>query len=507
MGAYAIDRLPYPNRAGERARVGVTWAEAVSLCEREGKRLCTELEWERACKGPEEHIYPWGDAFDAEACPRQKDGVLGRRPKCQSGYGVADLVGIASEWTASDDFRSRHETDPASKKVIRGAGPVGWLTARCAQSRGRDPDQSFGGVGFRCCRGTPNRPEVMLPPDDQPPLESLDELPLDASTLLKLMPAHHRSISGVTISLDRVLRWRPVPYEELLVVRWKAKPDEREKRPYFELAVFKACPDRAHLAARMKGPVAEVKKPELEGDRQVLRASVSTDTQKGELILRFAHGKVTITEPGWVQRGNRLEPPPANDTKGRCPGDMVLAGPVCIDRYEAPNAKGRSPYAFRTAAEGQAWCEAREKRLCTDVEWERACRGRAGTTLPYGDTHRPGRCTDDKTWKSPNWPVLATHPHPAATREADRLFDADPSGQRTQCKSADGAFDMTGNVAEWVKRTRNFHTRHDHVLMGCYWSGCFKGATPSCSSANTAHPGDFRTAEAGFRCCRDPAKK
>jgi len=505
LGAYEMDRLPYPNRAGERARRDVTWNEARDLCERAGKRLCTELEWERACKGPAETIYPWGHVFDGEACPRQEDARLGARTSCESGYGLIDMVGIAGEWTASDDRRLLDSEASPTMKIVRGAGPVGWLTARCARSEGRDPAKGYPDVGFRCCGGGPNAAEVVLPPDPKPPLSPTEELSDDhVASLLKAMPKHHREITGVNITLDRALTWRPVPHEELLVARWKATPKKKADRPYYELVVFNRCEDRAYVAARMKGPVAEVNRPRPDDDRQVLKATVTTDTQQGEVTLRFTHGKVTLSQPSWVQRGNRLEPPPA-DEAGRCPGDMVLAGPVCIDRYEAPNVRGRSPYAFRTATEGEAWCKGRDKRLCTDVEWERACRGRVGTKLPYGDAHEPGRCTDDKAWKSPNWPVLASHPHPAATREADRLYDADPSGQRSGCVSAAGAFDMTGNVAEWVKRTRSFHSQHQHVLMGCYWSGCFKGATPRCGFANTAHPGDFRTAEAGFRCCRAPA--
>ena len=40
-------------------------------------------------------------------------------------------------------------------------------------------------------------------------------------------------------------------------------------------------------------------------------------------------------------------------------------------------------------------------------------------------------------------------------------------------------------------------------MKGCYWSGCYGGSGPSCSFVNSAHPGVFRTYEAGFRCCKD----
>lgn len=188
-----------------------------------------------------------------------------------------------------------------------------------------------------------------------------------------------------------------------------------------------------------------------------------------------------------------------------CPADMVLAGEVCIDQYEAPNEAGQPPLAMQTAYDGEAWCEARGKRLCTDVEWVRACEGPPpGTPYPYGETYVAHRCNDDKTWIAPSWTTLGSWPSEAAQEEAERLYQADPSGERGDCVSAEGAFDLTANVAEWVVRTVPNANNYDHVMKGCYWAGCFGGSKPSCGFVNPAHPGGFRTYEAGFRCCRAP---
>ncbi|MBW2458287.1 MAG: SUMF1/EgtB/PvdO family nonheme iron enzyme, partial [Deltaproteobacteria bacterium] len=145
------------------------------------------------------------------------------------------------------------------------------------------------------------------------------------------------------------------------------------------------------------------------------------------------------------------------------------------------------------------------KRPCTDVEWIVACEGSAGTTYPYGDTYVPHRCNDDKLWIPPDWEVLGTWPSQAAQQEAAALYQADPSGSRADCLSEDGAGDLTGNVAEWVVRTLPNSNNHDHVMKGCYWAGCYGGTNPNCSFVNPAHPGAFRSYEAGFRCCRDLA--
>ncbi|MBI4950695.1 MAG: SUMF1/EgtB/PvdO family nonheme iron enzyme, partial [Myxococcales bacterium] len=188
---------------------------------------------------------------------------------------------------------------------------------------------------------------------------------------------------------------------------------------------------------------------------------------------------------------------------GPCAADMVLAGSACVDRFEAPNVAGVPPLAMQTAYDGEVWCAARGKRLCTDVEWIRACEGASATPYPYGDTWVAHRCNDDKTWIPPDWGVLASWPSQAAQDEAAALYQGDPSGSREACLSEDGAFDLTGNVAEWVVRTIPNANDYDHVMKGCYWSGCYGGTLPNCSFVNPAHPGGFRSYEAGFRCCRD----
>lgn len=196
------------------------------------------------------------------------------------------------------------------------------------------------------------------------------------------------------------------------------------------------------------------------------------------------------------------------DSSG-CPSDMISIGEgdaakaFCMDRYEAPNVAGAKPLAFQIAPDGQKWCEGRGKRLCTEAEWVRACNGVDSRPYPYGTTYVRGKCDDDATWIAPSWTTLGTYPSDASIAEAQRLYQADPSGSRTGCVSEEGAFDLTGNVAEWVVRSFPNANNYDHVMKGCYWSGCYGGSPPSCAFVNPAHPGTFRSYEAGFRCCKD----
>ncbi|MBZ0252485.1 MAG: SUMF1/EgtB/PvdO family nonheme iron enzyme, partial [Candidatus Methylomirabilis sp.] len=103
-----IDLYEFPNRKGEKPVTGVTWYESRALCEAVGKRLCTEEEWEKACKGTEGSAYPYGHAFDPEVCDGgrapydlEDKAPSGSKPGCDSGYGVFDLSGSVNEWTAS----------------------------------------------------------------------------------------------------------------------------------------------------------------------------------------------------------------------------------------------------------------------------------------------------------------------------------------------------------------------------------------------------------------------
>lgn len=190
-------------------------------------------------------------------------------------------------------------------------------------------------------------------------------------------------------------------------------------------------------------------------------------------------------------------------TPGQCPADTVAFATYCMDRYEAPNIEGELPFYYQTAPDGEAWCATKGKRLCTEAEWKSACEGPSGNEYPYGDTYKAHACNDDKTWKAPNWTALGKYPAPEGQAEADRLYQGDPSGSRTMCLTDTGVFDLTGNVAEWVKRSYPHANNYDYVVKGCFWSQCYMDTTPDCNFTNSAHPPGFRSYEFGFRCCMD----
>jgi hypothetical protein len=144
LGSFRIDRLPYPNRPGEPPRTSVTREDAERLCAERSARLCTELEWERACKGPNSDRYPGGAAWDASCAADPAH--------CATGFDVLAMGAALREWTAS-----RAEIDGKPQTIARGAARGAPPEAhRCAARTPLAPDTSAADLGFRCCSGAPN---------------------------------------------------------------------------------------------------------------------------------------------------------------------------------------------------------------------------------------------------------------------------------------------------------------------------------------------------------------
>jgi len=218
MRPFYVDVYPFLNEPGSLPSVGIPHAEAIAACEGQGKRLCTELELERACKGPQNTTYEYGDSYRASACgtgTARAPGPNGMNTACSSGFGVHDLHGGAWMWTAS--AWKRDPAKPGLVAVRGGNGAPGELVGRCANGRGVKPTVTSNEIGFRCCAGEANPFEVTVAIARGEPLSLKPPDGKIAPALEKLVRSDPAAPKTGSFTVERMWIWRPFGNEEIWI--------------------------------------------------------------------------------------------------------------------------------------------------------------------------------------------------------------------------------------------------------------------------------------------------
>lgn len=146
--------------------VHITWSQAKNYCENwaDGD-LPTEAQWEKAARGTDARIYPWGNEAPNKDLLNHNSSVgdvteAGSYKNGKSPYGVDDMAGNVWEWVNDWHDATYYQSSPSSNPLGPNSGQYRELrggswndldyTIRAVNRYGEPPTLAFSNIGFRC---------------------------------------------------------------------------------------------------------------------------------------------------------------------------------------------------------------------------------------------------------------------------------------------------------------------------------------------------------------------
>ncbi len=239
-----------PRGMDEHAVTGVDYEDAETYAQWAGKRLPTDVEWEKAARGADGRIFPWGNHWEPGACNADSGGtdamithpaVVGSHPRDRSVYGVYDMAGNVMEWVG-------YATPPG---LVRGgsfAQAAPWQFSCSARVIHPTNHGGLGYIGFRCAMDAgrvtrttsrlPTRPGIKKTPDPGSVSNKVrrPDATLIGSESIRIFPVYEldpdrKSYQNAMFHYIGDLREEKLTTEEMVPWRFEAQipymPDDR----------------------------------------------------------------------------------------------------------------------------------------------------------------------------------------------------------------------------------------------------------------------------------------
>jgi hypothetical protein len=290
---------------------------------------------------------------------------------------------------------------------------------------------------------------------------------------------------GTTLNVDKVIIGRIIKDKKQGYVIWAKLVDVSKRDVEFTASVEGVLgADLNQLAISLGQKVIDwLPKPgESEGtvrNRRLSQEKAEEDAkqrEQEELLKKLAYRK-----PGTCPQGMVLVPAGEFTMGSKDNPKKVKVDEFCIDVYEFPNQKGELPFRKAEWFAAKEECKAQGKRLCTEAEWEKACKGTKGFMYPYGDQPEQRKCN-------------------TATLEENKLIKNQVAqcGTYKECVNDYGIYDMSGNMWEWTADYYDPNIK-TFVLRG----GSHNVVTDKSSCTNRLGAIPFMgRKDTGFRCCK-----
>jgi len=436
------DRHPIENVSWEDAQAYAEWASAA---------LPTEAEWEKAARGTDGRLFPWGNDWDPAKCRcRVCDDMrltlpVGSYPADTSPYGAMDMAGNLREWCADwyapddylqDYFTNRipcNPTGPAQQvagrygrvlrggngRIVNGAEFRATNRAQCDPGRSSPPEWNgwIAWFGFRCVVHEPGPKRADL-------LQAQVELPL---TVGQPRTKVRRALEALRLRVAETLDKQPDQPDDVVLACTPAAGARVEPGSTVTLTINCVPPAAAPPAPRVNA---------VDGTRMIwipagpFRMGLS-DTQAEGWLARNPRAGKSLFDAERPQRTVYLD------------GFWIYQNLVTVGQYRGfCEAMGRpmpdppkwgwrdaDPMGNITYGDALAYARWVGGTLPTEAQWEKAARGDDGRLYPWGEAWDLAKCQGS----------------------TKAFYDAGkpaPAGSHPQGASPYGVMDMAGNVMQ-----------------------------------------------------------